>query len=121
MTGADVETWRDALKQHWLIGEEAREKLRARARAIVEAWDSRQTAIREINVAHGVVALDCKAGEIGDELYRVELEIFALPATTPEGWRLKARIVSATLVGQEDNTYEDAVIRNLLADLLRQA
>lgn len=52
-------------------------------------------------------------------LTELEHKIFATRARTPAGWRLKARLASRVAVDPypTDGTYEDAVVRSLLADL----
>jgi hypothetical protein len=69
----------------------------------------------------GVTRIEAKLDAEGVALFELEQRIFAIPATTPDGWRLKARITAHIIQGREDDTYEDKLVRNLLADLLRPA
>ena len=59
----------------------------------------------------------------GQALTDIEHRIFAIPARTPAGWRLKARLARRVVVDgyQPDGTYEDYVVRSLLADLTAEA
>lgn len=89
-----------------------------RGREIVTAWDTYAGACAAINVAIGARVAEAEADAAGLALYALERRIFAITAATPEGWRIKASIAAQMLGEDPDGTYEDALVRNLLADLL---
>jgi hypothetical protein len=89
----------------------------SRGREVVEAFDAHAQACEAALVATGYR----RAQELAEAAWRVHFDLegrlFATPATTPEGMKAKARVV-AHVIGEPDGTYEDAVTRSLLADLL---
>ncbi len=50
--------------------------------------------------------------------YELEKRLIATPATTPDGWRVKAKLAAHILGDEPDGTYEDHLTRSLLADIL---
>lgn len=92
----------------------------ARRAEILAAWDSWMDAQYRARVAVGLIELERQLDAEGDALTDIEHRICALRAKTPAGWRLKARLARRAVMDpypEPDGTYEDHVIRSLLADL----
>jgi hypothetical protein len=121
-TSDEVARWRTGIeREDYGLAAIQLTRLRTRGREIVAAWDGRIAAIEAMNVAHGLRRLETEADDLGDAYYDLERRIFEMKATTPDGWRVKARIAAHILGDEPDGTYEDRLVRNLLADLLRAA
>jgi hypothetical protein len=121
-TSDEVARWRTGIeREDYGLAAIQLTRLRTRGREIVAAWDAHLAAIEAVNVAYGARQLERAADDLGDAYYDLERQIFEMKATTPDGWRLKARITAHIIQGQEDGTYEDMLVRNLLTDVLRGA
>jgi hypothetical protein len=119
----------DLARQHALAGQAAErlsdvamsreEAAQATLPAIpaIGADGARREALEAAYVAGGVRQAEALADAAWRVHYDLETQLFATPATTPEGLKAKARVV-ALVIGEPDGTYEDALTRNLLADLL---
>lgn len=119
-TAAQIQWWRDGLASRLDMGlspDLARE-YRARGRELVEAWDAHAQAVVAASEACGVRRLNAQADALGVVYYELERQIMETPATTPAGWRIKARIAAHVLRLEEDGTYETHVTHSLLRDLL---
>lgn len=92
------------------------DRFATRGGEVVRAWEAHRAAVE----THPANVRAREASELASAAWRVHHEIedrlFAIRTTTPEGWRVKARLLSK-LIGDPDGTYEDALTRNLLADL----
>jgi hypothetical protein len=120
-TGAQVTKWRNALadgRYAELMSSGAKKRFEDRAREIVAAWDDHLDAKEAVSVSVGLRSAEAAAGAADRALQRIEEQIFAVRAATLEGFRVKARILADFLGDAPDGTYEDALARNLLADLL---
>ena len=89
-----------------------------RAREILAASDAHKAACEAVYVATGTrhasnlsEAACCALGDLEDR-------ILTAPARTPEGLRIKARMVAYVMGDEPDGTREDFAARCLVADLL---
>jgi hypothetical protein len=118
--GKGVERWRAcAPGGGYLWPPSALESFDARRAEILAAWDGWMDAREQASAAFGVRELERQLDAQGYAVTELEHRIFALPAKTPAGWQLKARLVSRVVADSypPDGTYEDMVVRSLLADL----
>jgi hypothetical protein len=116
--------WRQALDRDasWLQLHR-RGDMVERAKEIVAAWDSWMNARDQVLVTRGVRELERRVDAQGYAVTEIEHRIFAMRATTPAGWRLKARLARRVVMDPyaPDGTYEDRLVRSLLADLTADA
>lgn len=96
------------------------ERFDARRAEVLAAWDRWMDAQERARATVGLRELERQLDAQGYALTDLEHHIFALPAKTPAGWRLKAQLARRVVMDpypESDGTYEDKVIRSLLADL----
>lgn len=97
----------------------ARERFEARRAQVLAAWDEWVAAKEVARAAAGVPELEEQLDALGYKVTALEDRIFEFRAKTLAGYRLKARLASRVVVDghSPDGTYEDRVVRSLLADL----
>jgi hypothetical protein len=121
MDSEDVRRWRINSDMACILWPpRRREELLTRRAEILAAWEVWGNEREAANVACGVRALEHRLDAEGQALTDLEHRIFALRATTPAGWRLKATLAKRLIVDwspEGEGTYEDHVVRSLLADL----
>jgi hypothetical protein len=121
---AGVERWRGRAPSGGILWPPAAiERFDARRAEVLAAWEWWSGAKEQANVAFGVRELERQLDAQGYAVTEIEHRIFALPAKTPAGWQLKAKLAKRVVVEpyETDGTYEDHMIRSLLADLTAEA
>lgn len=118
MDDRDLAGWRSNEDMAWVLSTRRRAEMLARRAELLAAWDGWWAACERAHVASGRRDIEAQADAEGEALTRLEHRIIDTPAKTAAGWRIKARIARQAQ-GEPDGTYEDRVIRSLLADLLR--
>jgi hypothetical protein len=114
----DIRRWRINSDMTFILWpRRAREELLARRAEVLAAWEQWERASDAAHVACGVRAIEERLDDEGQTITALEHRILDTPAKTPAGWRLKARIARKVLDPEPDGTYEDMVVRSLLADL----
>lgn len=118
MDGECVARWRESFTNQPDPKWSYRDQFIARRAEVLAAWDGWVDAKERVNVACGLRDIEAQADAAEGALLELERRIFAARAHTIEGMRLKARIARAVLGEEPDGTYEDRVVRSVLADLL---
>jgi hypothetical protein len=97
----------------------ASDRFDARRTEVLAAWDGWMDAKEQAQAAYGLSELERQLDAQGYAVMEIEHRIFALQAKTPAGWRLKAKLARRVVLDgyKPDGTYEDHVVRSLLADL----
>lgn len=117
-----IERWRAGLARDDIgLSPASMARFRQRGAAVVAAWDNRLALREDARQRHDCASLDEAADAAGVAHYGLERRIFATPARTPDGLRVKAQIAVHILGEESDGTYEDQLMRSILADLLALA
>jgi hypothetical protein len=118
-----VGEWRKALTQrHYVTSAEEIERIHARAREIIDAWDGHLEAQKELKKRLGHEALIERNFETMRQLEAIEDRILALPARTSAGLAVKAHLIRRYNmdVGEPDDSSlgtGDRALASLLRDL----
>lgn len=65
----------------------------------MQAWDAHCAAEAVVFAAFQCKVFDAAQNQRWEHVFALQAQIFAMPATMPEGWRVKARIIRQTLGG----------------------
>jgi len=118
-TGREVARWREGMASEDIgLGPASMARFRQRGAEILAAWDARLIAHEAAKQRHACTALEAAADAAGQAHYALEDRVFEQPATTSEGLKVKAQLAADILGDEPDGTYEDHLVRNILADLL---
>lgn len=121
-TPLEIARWREGLARDDIgLSVASMARFKARGAEVMAAWDAHIQGLADAKARHGCARAEALADAAGTDHYALEERIFATPAATPEGLKVKARIAANVLGAEPDGTYEDQLIRSILADLLALA